>query len=109
MKLVLVFAGGIVAVLATCLTCCLVSLPYIGTVILLPILVFLRCYTLYFLEQFGEPWRIFVYDTGEVPCVSCGYDLRGNPEALTCPECGEPTPASLGEVIEGGGQADFLS
>ena len=76
-------------------------LPSLGTVFLLPAFVFMRCYTLYFLEQFGEPWRLFVYDTGFIPCMYCGYDLRGNPEALTCPECGGPTPAALGESSEG--------
>jgi hypothetical protein len=70
-----------------------VLLPYIGTVILLPAYVFMRCYTLYYIEQFGEPWRLFVYEEGAVLCLSCGYDLRGNPDALTCPECGAPTPA----------------
>lgn len=92
MKMVLAIAAGTAAVLATCMTCCIAALPYIGTVILLPALVFMRCYTLYFLEQFGEPWRLFVYDTGSIPCVSCGYDLCGNPEALACPECGAATP-----------------
>jgi hypothetical protein len=94
MKMVLALAVGMATVLAICATCCIVLLPYIGTVILLPAFVFMRCYTLYFLEQFGEPWRLFIYDTDRVPCVSCGYDLRGNPEARTCPECGGPTPWS---------------
>ena len=25
-------------------------------------------------------------------CVRCGYALKGNPDALHCPECGEPVP-----------------
>lgn len=92
MKLVLAMAVGVATMLAMCLTCCVVLLPYIGTVILLPAYVFMRCYTLYYIEQFGEPWRLFVYEEGAVMCLSCGYDLRGNPGALTCPECGAPTP-----------------
>jgi len=98
MKMVLGFAVGVAAMLAFCLTCCLVLVPYLGTVILLPALVFMRCYTLYFLEQFGESWRLFVYDTGSILCVSCGYDLRGNPGALTCPECGGATPVSVDQL-----------
>jgi hypothetical protein len=90
MKMLLGMAVGTVTFLAACLTCCLALTPYLGTVILLPAFVFLRCYTLYFLEQFGEPWRLFVYAAGEVRCVSCGYDLRGNPKAEACPECGHP-------------------
>ena len=93
MKLVLGMAVGIASFLVMCLTCCLALLPYLGTVILLPAFVFMRCYTLYFLEQFGEPWRLFVYEEGSVICLACGYDLRGNPDARACPECGAVTPA----------------
>ena len=25
-------------------------------------------------------------------CIECGYDLRGNPDATTCPECGAEVP-----------------
>jgi hypothetical protein len=46
-------------VIATCLTCCLAAIPYLGSVILLPLLVFDRAYPLYFLEQFGPEWRFF--------------------------------------------------
>ncbi len=95
MKMLLGIAVGIAAVIATCLTCCIAALPYIGTVILLPAFVFMRCYTLYFIEQFGEPWRLFVYDEGRLPCVSCGYDLQGTPDAEACPECGGITPKGL--------------
>ncbi len=52
-------AAGFLSVVAMCLTCCLAMIPYIGTVILLPIFVFLRCYPLYFIEQHGEDFRIF--------------------------------------------------
>lgn len=75
--------------LATCLTCCLTAVPYLGTVILLPLIVFQRCYALYFLEQFGSAWQIFVTEADSPPrCTVCGYDLRGNPDAPHCPECG---------------------
>ncbi len=59
MKLVLGFAIGIVAFLGICLTCCCAILPYIGTVILLPLFVFHRSYSLCFLEQLGAGWRFF--------------------------------------------------
>ena len=39
-------------------TCCLAGLPYIGAVILLPLLVFERAYSVSFLEQFGQEWRV---------------------------------------------------
>lgn len=60
MKFILGIVLTVIAVITTVVTCCcLVALPYIGTVILLPILVFNQCYTLCFLEQFGPGWRFF--------------------------------------------------
>jgi len=47
-----------------CLTCCVAILPYLSSVAFLPIFVFFRCYSLGFLEQFGEEWRII-----EVPQI----------------------------------------
>jgi hypothetical protein len=50
----------IVVVLATCcLAGCLMAIPYIGTVLLLPILVFDRSYSAYFLAQFGPDFDVF--------------------------------------------------
>lgn len=57
LKFALGLAFAIVAVLATCLTCCLAVLPYIGTVVLLPAHVFFRAYSLYFLEALR--FRVF--------------------------------------------------
>ncbi|MDP6538123.1 MAG: hypothetical protein QF903_10795 [Planctomycetota bacterium] len=62
MRIALAFTVGIAALLATCATCCLTAIPYVGTVILLPLFVFLRCYNLSFLEQFGERWRFYRFD-----------------------------------------------
>jgi len=59
MKIVLALAIGLMAVLAVCLTCCCAAIPYIGTVIMLPLFVFGRSYSLYFLEQLGEGWSFF--------------------------------------------------
>lgn len=58
MLFVLTIGAGIVTMLATVLTCCLAALPYVGTVIALPILVFIRSYSLYYLEQFGPQYTI---------------------------------------------------
>ena len=38
--------------------CCLAVLPYVGTVLLLPLSVFKRSYSVFFLEQFGREWRM---------------------------------------------------
>ena len=45
--------------LVTCATCCLASLPYIGTVIVLPVPVFFRSFSLLFLRQFGPMWDVW--------------------------------------------------
>ena len=46
-----------------CCACCILSIPYIGTVLLLPILVFERSYSLYYLRQFGPPFDVFGDET----------------------------------------------
>jgi hypothetical protein len=58
MVLLIGMALGIIAGLMTCLTCCLAALPYIGTVILLPLLVFRRSYSLFVLQQAGPQWHM---------------------------------------------------
>jgi hypothetical protein len=56
---VLLWIPAIILILAgCCLTCCVAILPYLSSVAFLPIFVFFRCYSLGFLEQFGEDWRI---------------------------------------------------
>lgn len=58
MTLLLWVPALVLAILTICLTCCVAILPYLSSVALLPITVFFRCYSLCFLEQFGEEWRI---------------------------------------------------
>ena len=56
---------GIVLVILTVIVCTfllgliLMLIPYIGSVFLLPISVFLRSYSLYYLAQFGESYDVF--------------------------------------------------
>jgi hypothetical protein len=59
MKIVLGMVVGFFAVALTCLTCCIVAIPYVGSVILLPLTVFMQAYPLYFIEQFGPTWNVF--------------------------------------------------
>ena len=54
--LVLLMAGTIISCLLTCATCCIAAIPYVGTVILLPLYVFYYAYTLLFLRQFGPEY-----------------------------------------------------
>ena len=92
MRVLIGIATAAIATMAMAFTCCLVALPYIGTVIMLPIYVFELSYTLHFIEQFGPRWAIFsVADVEEPPtCAECGYDLTGL-DAERCPECGAST------------------
>lgn len=42
-----------------CFLCCLYAIPYLGTVLFLPIPVFNRAYPLFFLRQFGPTYDVF--------------------------------------------------
>lgn len=55
----LLLGAGIIGGVATCLTCCLALLPYVGTVILLPVFVFLRAFALRFIRQFGPDYDVW--------------------------------------------------
>jgi len=44
-----------------CCAACFLALPYVGTLLMLPVLVFLRCFPLCFLEQLGGPWKHFTW------------------------------------------------
>jgi hypothetical protein len=52
LRIVLSVALGLLAFLAVCATCCIAILPYVGTVILLPLYVYVRSYALHFFSQF---------------------------------------------------------
>src|SRR5437899_12011667 len=47
-----------VGCLVTCLTCCLASLAYIGTVMVLPVRVFFRSVSLIYFRQFTVEWDV---------------------------------------------------
>lgn len=50
---------AIVALIAILMTCCVGLLPYTGAVILLPLSVLMKSWSMYFVDQFGESFRIF--------------------------------------------------
>lgn len=58
MQFVLRIGIAIASVLIGCVTCCIGFLPYLSTVITLPLIVFDRCYSLYFLQQFDPRYAI---------------------------------------------------
>lgn len=57
--IVIAIACAMIGCLAACITCCIAALPYIGTVILLPVVMFLFAYPLYFIRQFGDPYDVW--------------------------------------------------
>ena len=73
---VLIIAVGIIGCVSVCVTCCVTAIPYIGTVILLPIHVLLQSFTLLFVRQFGPD-----------------YDAWGNITPPEPPPAPEPLPA----------------
>jgi len=107
MALVMGLAAAILIVLGTCITCCLAALPYISSVVFLPVFVFFRCYSLYFLEQVGPEWRIIERPEGRPPphspavatpdLVSSsdapGQKLPSQEAPGEGPPAGEPPPA----------------
>ncbi|HET9367345.1 MAG TPA: hypothetical protein VFO22_04685, partial [Candidatus Udaeobacter sp.] len=57
--IVLILAVLMIGAIVTCATCCLAALPYIGTVILLPVFVCLHAFALVFLRQFGADYDVW--------------------------------------------------
>ncbi len=62
--LLLTIVAAAVIFLFGCLTCCcgflILAIPYLNAVLLLPITVFLRLYSVYFLRQFGSEWDVTI-------------------------------------------------
>jgi hypothetical protein len=62
-QIVIHVAVGAILMILTCATCCvagcIMALPYLGAVFLLPILVFVRSYSLYYIRQYGPEFDVF--------------------------------------------------
>ena len=98
----------LLAFLATCcLLSCVTAVPFLGTFVIcalfLPLIVFKRCYSMYFVEQLGDEYLMFA-DIDEVKCPRCKYDLRGSKDSDTCPECGFDIRETLAEHDNNEGQ-----
>ena len=55
----IVFAAALTACCLCCCTACLWFVPYINTVVLLPVLVLKLAYSLFYLRQFGPEFDVF--------------------------------------------------
>jgi hypothetical protein len=62
-QIVIALAIGIIIMACVCITCCclgcILAIPYIGTVLMLPVLVFHRSYSLLYLRQYGSSFDVF--------------------------------------------------
>lgn len=62
-QIVIALAVGIIVMACICVTCCclgcFLAIPYIGTVLMLPLLVFDRSYSLLYLRQYGSSFDVF--------------------------------------------------
>jgi len=63
-QIVITMAVGAIVMMVVLLTCCcaacLMMIPYIGTVVMLPLLVFGRSYSLCYLAQYGRDYDAFI-------------------------------------------------
>ncbi|MCE0498409.1 MAG: hypothetical protein LV481_10740 [Methylacidiphilales bacterium] len=67
LRIALWLAIVILSIITCCFTCCIAMLPYIGTVVLLPALVFVRCFSLDCLAQFGPQYDVWTVDVPPEP------------------------------------------
>lgn len=65
--IVLLMAFALVSTIVTCLTCCIAGLPYISSVVFLPVLVWLLAFKLLFLRQFGPEYDVWTTVEAPVP------------------------------------------
>jgi len=82
--IVVAVASAMVGCVVTCATWCIAAIPYVGTVILLPVFVLLRSFSLLFLRQFGPEYDVWASFT---PPEYVG---------ILSPHIAPPPPASLG-------------
>ena len=68
----------VIVIALSCATCCVAGcifvIPYIGTVALLPIIMFKRSYSLYYLAQYGPDLNVFLPRPGTAPAAQ-GTDV----------------------------------
>jgi hypothetical protein len=66
LRFAIAIAVAILAILICCVTCCIGALPYVGTVVLLPALIYVKCFTLDCLAQFGPECDVWTVDVAPV-------------------------------------------
>jgi hypothetical protein len=69
----------IAAILVTCCcAACIFVIPYIGTVAMLPLSVFRRAYSAYYLQQYGDEFDVFAEaePEGDIPILNTGDEVE---------------------------------
>lgn len=90
--IVIAIAGAMVSCLVICLTCCIALIPYIGTLVLLPLYTFYYAYTLLFLRQFGPEFDVWA-SAGAVPMIAAAADASAPAASVAeTPPAAEPPP-----------------
>jgi hypothetical protein len=89
--IVLYIAAAMIGCVAACFTCCIAALPYIGTVILLPLVMFLFTFPLCFIRQFGDPYDVWAVVR---PVELTAADPLA-PPAPPIPPIQEPPPTTI--------------
>lgn len=91
--IVLVIAIGLISCFAICATCCIAAIPYVGTVILLPVFVLLQGFSLLFLRQFGPDYDVWIpfMPSEFVPILS-----GAPPQTAASSAPPEPPPTAVG-------------
>lgn len=82
-KFALGIATGVVVMIGACCTCCVAAIPYVSSVVFLPVAAFLESYTLSFLAQFGGDWDLFTWelDTDVPPAPLAKEEALPSPTA----------------------------
>ena len=62
LRIVLAIGMGIFSILVCCLSCCIGLLPFIGTVLILPGIIYIRCFTLDCIAQLGPRYDVWTVD-----------------------------------------------
>ncbi len=57
----------VISLLVCCLTCCVAALPYLGTVVLLPALIYIKCFSLDCLAQLSPAYEVWTVDVPPPP------------------------------------------
>ena len=79
LRFALFVAVAIISVIVCCASCCTGLLPYVGTVMLLPALVYVRCFTLDCLAQFGPQYDVWTVDVTPPELVANGPFIPPRP------------------------------